>query len=41
MPLAKNGRIFNASVIHCRIKHFYEECGAADVKRFTYLSYDI
>ncbi len=52
MPLAKNGRIFDASIIHCRIdlsdvlihcriKHFCEEYGAADVKRFTCLSYDI
>ena len=41
MPSAKNGRIFDASIIHCRIKHFCEECRAADVKRFTCLSYDI
>lgn len=49
MPLAKNARIFDALIIRCcidllihwRIKHSCEECRAADVKRFTCLSYDI
>ena len=41
MPLAEIGCIFDASIIHCRIKHFCEERRTADVKRFTVLSYDI